>query len=440
MRGAKGVVRARPAAPDGDRPLRSHAPRCPADGRRPQRRAAPADKPAQGMTLNLHIGMHKTGSTAFQAFCHHNGEALAQAGLVYLSLGGHNHGPFLEAQFAPGPDTTQRLTRKGEGRHITERAEWRASFHAQLDAALAAGRDPILSAEGASTMGAPALQALKDALAPTHPQVRVLGLVRTPKAFAASSAQQVLKRNGTLAELVAAPHAPRYRRRFQPHLDVFGERAVTLRPYDPRRLTDGCVLQTLLAMMRVEAPSLAAARAPRVNVSVSMTAAKVLSAFNRAFRERTLPHGLPAALREAIHLAPFRRHDAALAQSGEPHFAWPPALLARVTAIEGPPFALPADAVAAMCEAEREDIEWMSRHLGCDLSALDAPAPAAGPTAPFASGTDREVFDDSELATIARHLGHTAVSPAPSALTEADRPGGPPPAAAPGGTPPAPAS
>lgn len=319
-------------------------------------------------TFYLHIGMNKTGSSAVQVFCFRNRERLREAGLAYSNLPFPNHSDFLDSQFSAEPDRiASRLLQHGNAVFLNQREALRRAWERDLAELAGSGHDALMSAETASLLAPSGLDALGRVLRRHFDRVVVLGLVRPPSGFLRSSMQQSLKGGNTFATLPQALPMPRYRRRFEPHRQVFGAENVRLRLFRADRLVDGCVLQTVLAMMDGDRSSLAGMRAERVNESMSLTGAKLLSALNATLRARAFSSSLPPAvvgpLREGV-LGEF--FETAFAQAGLSRSV-PRPLLRAAVALSGPRFALPFEFEVLARERGAADDDWIGAILGEDV-------------------------------------------------------------------------
>jgi hypothetical protein len=191
------------------------------------------------MPAVVHVGMHKTGSSAIQT---HFASA-AHPGLVYAPWSGTNHCGLCVLLFAPldslpnyhgfkvrGPDFVARLPEL--------RAEWLARLDACVTSLDAAAR-LLISAEDISATGfAEAREALFGFLAERAQDVTVIGYLRAPRAYARSAFQQRL-RGPNLRELPFTALWPNYRARFEQFDRLPGVRELSLGLYDRAALRGG---------------------------------------------------------------------------------------------------------------------------------------------------------------------------------------------------------
>lgn len=317
-------------------------------------------------TCYLHIGMHKTGTTALQRHMAAAREAAKADGLVFPDLLGENHSLALSVIFrADDPQLARTMKRRG---NAASQPELDAAFEALCTRTAADGDDLLLSGEGLSHFPEPAVERVRARLERHFDRVVVLAFARPPLSFARSAAQQRVRYRLTLADCVARPPLGQYRQRFEPYRKVFGEADVRLGLYHRAAMVDGCVLATAVSMLDGARPNLARERAAPRNTSVSMTAVKLLSAM----------HGAPAADPFAALPAPVA---AALMRKVGRRRAWlgprpsperlAGAAKAVVVGVPGPPFRLPAEVAEAVLVAGAEDGRWLAQALGLALDEYD---------------------------------------------------------------------
>lgn len=323
------------------------------------------------VTAYLHVGMHKTGSSAFQNWCFRNRDALRTAGLAYPRLPFPNHSYFLQAQFIVEEARALAVVGGVQRVLVDERASLREAFAKDLAANAAQGLDVIISGENASHLAPAECEALVEFLRGLFGRVVVLGLVRAPVAFAGSMAQQALRGGRRLEEFVDAPVLPRYRDRFGHYFACADE--VRLHAFRRDSLRDGCVLQTLLAMMDGDRSALADARAPRVNESASATAATLLSLINRSLVEGRLADELPEVVRRPLSEGFCGEFVAAAIRGDSPKNRLPSPMLRAILGMPGPRFVLPRELAVPVEKRCAEDAAWVSAILGEDIRDGDTP-------------------------------------------------------------------
>lgn len=219
-------------------------------------------------TVYLHIGLHKTGSTAIQsAFAF-----LQRSNITYASLGHENHSIPIYTAFSETYQNYHIWKHRNESAAAV--AERRRFYRAQLARALQANRhrNVIISGEDISALTVPALKALKEALSITHSKIQVVAYLREPVSCMRSALQENIK-NGTNPR---APAPPSYRSCIERFRTVFGHDSVVLRIYDKASLLEGDVITDFAALVGVDAVP----RSRHANVSLSTEAVRVLYRLN----------------------------------------------------------------------------------------------------------------------------------------------------------------
>lgn len=167
-------------------------------------------------TLHLHIGMHKTGTTAFQHGCEAARGELEKAGFAYHRddlFMGDNHSYFRLLLEHRDPRELERAIRDAF-------AENKCS-------------DYIISGEDLSYLEMRNVALLKSIFRDYFTEVRVYAVLRPPIAYMHSATQQILKDPRSNIETLFSRWdvTPSYERRFHPFIDLFG--TVTFLPYGP---------------------------------------------------------------------------------------------------------------------------------------------------------------------------------------------------------------
>lgn len=166
-------------------------------------------------TLHLHIGMHKTGTSAFQNACHNNQDTLRASGFQYHVGSGPNHSYFRQALM---------------------RNEWRAVMK-ELEEAFRANTCPnyIISGEDLSYLEEDELAFLAGIFKRRFDDVRVYAVLRPPVAYMHSATQQIIRDpRSTISSLFNRwDVTPSYERRFSKFVDLFGRSSLNLFEYGP---------------------------------------------------------------------------------------------------------------------------------------------------------------------------------------------------------------
>ncbi|XWN31989.1 MAG: hypothetical protein ROR55_02410 [Devosia sp.] len=354
-------------------------------------------------TLYIHAGMHKTGSTAFQKTAARHSQTLRAHGLAYPDLPQPNHSHFLVSQFAGPGDVMNRrvarLRRNGLDVFLDESDRLRAEFEAYLAKTANDGLDGIISGEDIAIVGVSGLTTLRDLALQHFSNIVVVALVRPPRSFMHSAAQQLIKSGSTLASFAADPPAPSYRGRFGPLIEVFGQDNVRFTLYTQQMRREKAIVPTLLRMIDREGVTFDDVGPQSANVALPQTAAKLLLMVNAKLRKRQRPDGLPAPIADALADGPFAEFvDKAVTARGE-GFRWPGKIVRKLQAVPGPSFRLPLEIIEKGLETGASSTEWMSQTMGVDIAAADEPASPSSPDA-----ADLSALSEAEVADICTAL------------------------------------
>jgi hypothetical protein len=300
--------------------------------------------------IYLHIGSHKTGTSAIQSALFAARAALLQAGINYLAIGA-NHSIPLYSLVTPDPHL-YRLNIL-QGIDTPDRAaDYNASIRAQLVAELEQNRSGkfVISGEDLSVLPAESVSRLHALLAPYADKFTVIIYVREPRAFMLSAAQERLKAGRTLAAVCAKPLLPDYRGRTAKFIDVFGRENVMMRPFVRSAFREGDLLIDFLDALGAPLSLRPQLQPVTSNTSISYEAALLLDEANQMF-----------PLIEGNRANPARS----------------PMLTERLAGIEGQPFNLPPDAFRHTDDAVAEDLAWLRQTMGYDPFAAEvAPSKA----------------------------------------------------------------
>jgi hypothetical protein len=317
-------------------------------------------------TIHLHLGMHKTGSTALQLAC----AGYDDGRTAYVALGDTpNHSHALATLFAEDPGRLQ-FNRAAAAdpaafRRLSDRLEH------QFAAQLAMRHDLVLSGEGLTTLlRAGEVETLVRRLESCAGRVVACAYVRGPQSFIRSQMQQVLKSGRAIYE--PARFWPGYRRRFAKWEAALADGGLRLVPYQGRSDGDLAQFADFAQWSGIDADWLAG-RARTANPSLSADALALVVA---AWRFQPVP--------------------------GVPGGASPRDLVSALAGFGG---GIACPGPAAMSQLLRrcaDDIAWISARLGAPPPDADTPE-------------DGVVFDDA--ATVCRHA--RAVLPAALGWLEA---------------------
>lgn len=217
----------------------------------------------------LHIGLHKTGSTAIQSAF--NG--LNTPSKCYADLGFENHSIPIYTAFS-GKHQEYGIWRRSSLTYAAVEQKQQECL-AKLDMFLRKEKhkDIIISGEDISVISAPMLKNLYQALTVNTSDVNVLAYVRDPVSFIASALQEEIK-NGSISKI---PSRPNYRAKLEKFLKQFGEENVIIREYNRDKLPNGDVVEDFGDFVGVKAPH----KAFQDNKSLSTEAVRVVYQLNQ---------------------------------------------------------------------------------------------------------------------------------------------------------------
>jgi hypothetical protein len=254
------------------------------------------------MQLLLHIGTHKTGSTAIQRFCLHNRDALAAQGVLYPNAYIANAAQHALA-WALGvnhPKRDQSLTAEQVAQGF-------------LDEARKAGaKRLIVSSEDLESLGDEGVMKLRNLFKDIPAQI-VVYLRRQDEAFLAAYNQRVKsfasRFHGTVEELSRKRFVPErfdYWRLTQRWAKVFGDDAMRVRVYDPSRFPDRNIIPDFFSVLNLSLEGMTES-SRSVNKSVHPLALEIIRRSNTKDMTRVVHNAMVRKLREASSKHPTER-------------------------------------------------------------------------------------------------------------------------------------
>lgn len=293
--------------------------------------------------IRLHIGTHKTGTTALQTKLQTLVPALAARGWHYLS-GGPNHS-WLYLLFAEAPHREHDMVKRGLGSPTAAQA-WVAERRAALADELTKERDNILvSGEELCRLPTDGVAALLAFLAEYSTDIAVVCCVRAPLAYCISEAQEGIKGGLTMADVVARPPVARYRSALAAYVEHLNSSRVRVLRYEGFNTAVGQgATARVLGAAGIPADGLDLADDLQANVALSREAAALLSHLNA-----TIPMYIDGMLNPARAPIPL---------------GW----LHRLSST---PFTLPRESLARSLAEAHEDLRWLRAFVGEDWFAED---------------------------------------------------------------------
>ncbi|MBC7986182.1 MAG: hypothetical protein H7X93_05860 [Sphingomonadaceae bacterium] len=359
-------------------------------------------------TFFLHIGMHKTGTTAAQQLFAEQAELLRAQGLHYFSTRRPNHSFLLTTRYDPDrldmtqPGVPAVFASLDRARHEKLWRRW-GRF---LDDVGASDEDALVSAEAAGLLPEDEIERLRDKVLTRFNRMIVLMLARPPLSYAQSAAQQRLKNRVSLPDSELKPPLPQYRARLLGYVGALGNENIRLEIFHHDRLVAGDPAQTLLKMIGKDRPELAELRSPRANESISMTAAKLLSALQTAREHPERLSEIPEPVLSALRaLSPFYRFADIEAGALVGGFL-PRRLVELIRTIPGDKFTLPLEIQRAVPALAGRDAGWLSKQLGANIEDFDVPVDDDAPTL-----ADATRMEPDEIEPIVAHLADAPEQP-----------------------------
>ncbi|AWB49121.1 hypothetical protein HYN69_11945 [Gemmobacter aquarius] len=217
----------------------------------------------------LHIGMHKTGTTALQHALHDYDDGQIR----YARLGHSNHSIPVVTCFASEPHRYHVWKRIGATRQEVARKV--AFCRERLESELALPRKRLLFVgEEISLLPTAAVTALSATLHRSGAEISVLAYLRDPLGYVTSAFQQQV-RGGQACYTLPRPY---YRQRFEKFTAIFGRNAVSFRAYAPERTAGWSIISDYSGAAGLPPRALADCRS---NPSLPLDAVRLLHLFNR---------------------------------------------------------------------------------------------------------------------------------------------------------------
>jgi len=324
--------------------------------------------------LVLHIGLHKTGTTAVQETLHENRNIGLKHGFHYPAFTA-NFSRALYGVF--GPEPHKLLINQLNGLDTAEKfAAPRRNTRARLIREFSAIEDTttLVSAEDATALPLLDVNALAEFLRPFFDKIEILAYVRAPRSQINSMIQQQVRKGFELEQLLAAPPAIQYRERLEPYFSVFGAKNVSVKPFAPNLLHRECIIADVLHHIEFSDTLYNQLAIVRKNDALSWPATLYLNALNKK---------LP------------------LYENGKINKKRQKHLIANARKIKGEKFALPYSYLNQVCSAHTEDIAWVEEKLGTKLEPIDV---QPNDTAELPLEKFIEEKSDQAFISLARHL------------------------------------
>lgn len=287
-------------------------------------------------TAYIHIGPHKTGSTAIQSALGASRLALASQGYLY-PVCVDQHSTLLATLFWDEPEAhkivqTMWLDDPAEIAHY--RTNILNEFVAEIESSLCP--NVLISGEELSCFTESEVERLCDFFCSRYEKIKIIAYLRDPMDWAVSAAQEATKWHGwTLEKVFQSLKIPSYEQRLSPYFKCVGQQNVELR-YFGTAADDFDVVSDFAQAIGFDASALARPPSDLKNASLSLESVIMLSAINAQ---------TPAFVMNRYNpLRSFKLIDG--------------------VARKGTRFILPREPVEAALPALLKDMEWMRDALG----------------------------------------------------------------------------
>lgn len=302
------------------------------------------------MHLYLHVGLHKTGTTAIQKQIFYNRDYFRSLGLGYLSTEANNSMSVYSA-FCDEPEKYHINVRRGintkkqafiHNSALLERIEDEIrSAKTQLF---------VISGEDISHLSSGNIERLRDFLQPLVDKITVVAYVRAPRDMITSNCAQAIKGGFTFEGLRANLPKPLYKKRLNKFDEVFGRDSVEIKIY--QKNID--VVKGFLEAVGVGDASKGILTQDRENESLNQAGAKFLNLVNEIYPLFKTINGVRSLSR---------------------HFD--PLPVAAAVKGNGGAFFIPESWISMAIEAAQSEIEWLNQRIDSDISAYDIELPSA---------------------------------------------------------------
>lgn len=292
----------------------------------------------------LHIGLHKTGSSAIQKSLHESRALLKTHGILYPDLG-VNHSHRIVSAFCNNPESYHLNIRRGiSGPYLDE---FNLNTRQRLQVALNAPEfdSIVLSGEGMGWLPTEGVQALRKACEGRDRQFRLIAYLRDAPSMIASVIQERVKHGGELPADVTDDAWLGYRRWLDSYIEVFGKDSFVFKKYEPASTTPDELLSGFFSA--IEHPEISGVVTPvRTNLSLSAPAVHILDAYNRLF-----PLYADSTTRREFN------PDRVEARGIKGPVAW-------LRGVGGPVFSVDPELIEGIVRENREEIAWAEELSG----------------------------------------------------------------------------
>lgn len=294
-------------------------------------------------TVNIHIGLPKTGSTALQSTMAANHEFFRDQGILYPTSRTRYHN-FLRHYFSEDSLKPRRVANASKVMSVAQIVRIANEEFQSLERQLEAfeGKTLLLSSELFSGMPEEACTAMRDYVEGKAETIRVIAYVRHPLAFAVSFAQERVRLGHSVLE---QEERKQWRRQLRSRLEgwiaAVGKERLVLVPYERSILIGGSTVSDTLSRIGYQG-EIPETEAEVSNSSLTMAATVVKSRMNDFANTR----------------------DSRLGR--QPYLG----------SIPGPRYAFPQETIERSQRAVEEDLAWVKEKCGVELPAMPVEARA----------------------------------------------------------------
>lgn len=246
--------------------------------------------PTNGKTCLLHIGLHKTGTTAIQQFFHKNRTTLLDYGVNYLHApcAISNHSVPFYSLYGDEPLSYYPHEKKGIDT-IEKLNKYNDTAKKELECCFEKNTSPLMVISGESIsriIDANNTQRLKNDLYTYFDKVFVLVYIREWVPYVSSCVSQLVRTrpfNISQAMHLAIDSIKKLPKTLLNFADAFGNDAILCAKYDPKEFPNNDIVLDFLQRIHVHIHSSRLFFDSRLNASVSAETIRILSLINKEY-------------------------------------------------------------------------------------------------------------------------------------------------------------
>jgi hypothetical protein len=229
------------------------------------------------MKIYLHIGMHKTGTTAIQDSL----EGFCSPSAMYANLwvsSNHSFSFWTAFSEAPHPGLLHHPTSVNKSPNELKKIHF-DMIEESLKIALKSDKDIIFSGEDIANLTPNAIESMKNLFNKYTDEIEVISYIREPDAWMVSALQENI-RHGNYAGYIETSEQPLYQIKFSKFIDIFGVENCLFKEFDLSLFTNSDVVLDFLDVISVKL-----SKSTKVtNISSSTEAIKCIYILNDIYR------------------------------------------------------------------------------------------------------------------------------------------------------------